>query len=654
MFTLARRQKLNNKHNFKKALLFFCLSILINLPSFAVAQDLSLGLEYPGSSGLVSRDLRAIVVSIIRIIFGLLGLIAFLLVAYAGFLWQTSKGDEAKIKTAKSILKNAAIGLAIILSAYAITEFVISRLVGAINSSGGGSTTRQVNYIGGALGGGILQMVYPAPGAVDVARNTMIMVSFKQEIDHQTVIDNNTNGCPANLPPETICGHIKTVDNVPVIKISDEDNNGLGSDDALVMVSADKKQFVVDPLPLLGSAERNVVYKIQLSEAIKKVGGKAVFYTGGYNWSFTTSTVVDSQPPYIVNVQPKINSSAVYANSIIQVNFNEAVNAVAAAGVVSVTNGVINQNSWKNAYIRKNDDNKIISGRWEISNEFKTIEFIPDTPCAMPAGQTVNSCGLVPYCLPTLSELSVLVKAALTDSSGATTSVLSGINDAAGNSLDGGANNGLRRNGEANGRPADDQDQFVDVDTNDNFFWKVNTSSEIDLTPPTIERDGLAPLPGDEGVPRNESVKADFSENLRSSTVNSDNISLFKYDCLLPDPAIANEIPTDPSCFPINGFSVHLENGNRTVVKVHGVGMDGLTVYNSRITNKIEDMYQNCYNPSVGPCEGYGTMNPFCGFDGQPVEVGEEKNQNNKEKDSGLKTVKEVEEEMLKKVDDQK
>jgi len=580
-------------------------------------------------------------------------LIAFLLVAYAGFLWQTSKGDEAKIKTAKSILKNAAIGLAIILSAYAITEFVISRLVGAMYGSGGGTNTRQINYSGGALGGGVLQMVYPAPGAVDVARNTMIMISFKQEIDHETVIDNNTNGCPANLPPETICGHVKEVNNSPVIKITNEDNNTLVSDDVLVMVSADKKQFVVDPIPLLGSPEKNVLYKVQLSEAIKKVGGKAVFYTGGYSWSFTTSTVVDSQPPFIVNVQPKINSSAVYANNIIQVNFNEAVNAVAAAGVVSVTNGVINQGSWKNAYIRKNEDNKVISGRWEISNEFKTIEFIPDTPCVMPAGQTVNSCGLVPYCLPTLSELSVLVKASLIDSGGATTDILSGVNDAAGNSLDGGANNGLRKNGEANGRPADDQDQFVDVDANDNFFWKVNTGAEIDLTPPTIDREGLAPLPGDKGVPRNESIKVDFSENLRSSTINSDNISLFKYDCLLPDPALANEIPTDPSCFPMNGFGVHLENGNRAVINVHGFGMDGLTVYNSRLTNKIEDLYQNCYNPSVGPCEGYGTVNPFCGFDGQPVEMDEENKLNNN-KDGNLKTVKEVEEEMLKKVDDQK
>lgn len=629
MFT-ARRHKLINKQvilfsRVRELLLLFCLSILVSMPTLARAQELSLGLEYAGSTGLLSRDLREVVISIIRIIFGLLGLIAFSLVAYAGFLWQTSKGDDTKIKTAKSILKNAAIGLVIILSAYAITEFIISRIVGAINE-GSSTSMKQPNYSGGALGGGILQMVYPTPGAVDVPRNTMIMISFKQEIDRQTVIDSNTNGCPLNLPPNASCGHVKELNNIPVIKITDGDENSLDANDVVVTVSADGKNFVVDPLPLLGSAEKNVSYKIQLADTIKKKDGKTVFYTGGYTWGFTTSTIVDVEPPYISSVQPKINTSAIFANGIVQVNFNEAVNAVAASGVVSVTNGVINGDSWKNAYLKNNADNKIIGGRWEISNGFKTIEFIPDTPCSMPSGQTTNSCGKVPFCLPTLAELNALVKAAVIDASGTTSDLLSGINDAAGNSLDGGANNGLRRDGEASGRPADDQDQFNDVITNDNFFWKINTQSEIDLTPPTIESKGLMPLPGEKGVPKNEDIKATFSENLRSSTVNSDNFSVFKFDCLLPDPSMASELPTDPTCFPAGGFESQIENEKAAKLKIYSGGMDGLTVYNPRLTNKIEDLYQNCFNPASGPCEGYGTLNPFCGFDGQPIEVEDNKN----------------------------
>ena len=620
----ARRYKLINKQamlfsSLSKAVLLFCLSILLILPKVVAAQDLSLGLEYAGSTGLVSRDLRGIIVAIIRIIFGLLGLIAFCLVAYAGYLWQTSKGDEKQINVAKNILKNAAIGLAIILSAYAITEFIISRVVNAINGSGNGSPTLQASYSGGALGGGVLQMIYPVPGAVGVPRNTMIMASFKQAIDRNTIIDTNTNGCPSSLPPGVGCGHVKVVNDVPVIKIADDKNSVLSAADVIVTVSADNKQFVVDPVPLLGSPEKNVEYKITLSEVIKKTDGKPVFYTGGYKWGFTTSTVVDSEPPVVVSVQPKINASPIPANGIIQVNFNEAVNAVSSAGVIQVTNGIINSDSWHNAYVKNTADGKVVAGTWEISNGFKTIEFVPEAACTMPPGQTTNSCGKTPYCLPATSEFKVLVKAALTDASGATTDLLSGIDDAAGNSLDGGANNGLRKDGVANGRPADDQDQFNDVATNDNFFWKMSTSAEIDLTPPVIDSSGLNPTAGEKGVPRNEAVKAMFSESLRSSTVNSDNVSIFKFDCLMPDPSLANEFPTDPSCFPSGGFGVYVENDKYVTLNTYNSNLDGLTVYNTRMTSKIEDLYQNCFNPAAGPCEGFGTVSPYCGFDHEPV-----------------------------------
>jgi hypothetical protein len=626
MLTARRHKLINNQALFfsksMRGLLLFCLSILLIFPKIASAQDLSLGLELAGSTGLASTDLRGVVIAIIRVIFGFLGLIAFVLVLYAGYLWQTSKGDSKQIETAKSILKNAAIGLAIILSAYGITEFIISRIVGAVNGGNGGAPIRQVNYNGGSLGGGILQMVYPAPGANNVPRNTMIMVAFKQPIDRTTVIDTDTSGCPATIPPGAGCGHVKKIGDSPVINIINDKNESVPASDVLVTVSADNKQFVVDPQPLLGLADSNVEYKVVLSETIKKTDGKPAFYTGGYRWNFTTSTLIDSESPTVVSVQPKINASAIAANGIVQINFSEAVNAIAAAGIVQVSNGTITTGSWRNAYVKIKADNKVLGGQWEISNGFKTIEFIPETPCAMPPGQTTNSCGKVPYCLPTLSELNVLAKAALTDVTGATIDLLSGINDAAGNSLDGGANNGLRKDGKANGRPADDQDQFVDLPTNDNFFWTVTTGSEIDLTPPMIITGGLAPVPAAKGVPRNESPKATFSESLRSSTVNGDNASLFKFDCLLPDPSLANELPTDPLCFPASGFGVSVENDTTLAFSTFNSNLDGLTIYNTRLTGQIQDLYQNCFNPAAGPCESLGTVNPYCGFNHQPVGEG--------------------------------
>jgi hypothetical protein len=616
----ARRK---NKRLFKpnKQATIFAGIILLLLPISVVAQDLSLGLEYGSATGLGSSDLRSVVVAIIRILFGLLGLAALGIILYAGYVWQTSGGDEEKIGQAKKILKNGVIGLVIILSAYAITEFIIKQITTAIYGNGNGPGVISEGGGGGTvLGGGIIQMVYPAPGATGVPRNTMIMVAFKQAVNKETIIDNNNDGCPANLPPNVVCGHVKEVGNSPVIKIIG-DNNLVSSSNLIAIISADNKQLVVDPQILLGSAQKTVNYQVTLTDNIKKVDGKQIFFAGGFHWDFTTSTAIDSQPPFIVSVQPKINSPATAANIVVQVNFNEPINAVAASGEVQVNNGVIVSGSWQNAYLVKNTNNEVIGGQWEISNNFKTLEFIPKTPCVLPVGQTTNSCGKVPYCLPKQTQLRALIKAALVDDNGSTIDVLSGLSDAAGNSLDGGGLNGLNKDSRSSGRPTDGQNQFSADIMNDNYFWSLATSDEIDLTPPIIKNtsDSLTPEPGESGVPRNDDVIAGFSEPLRASTINSDNVSIFKYDCLLPNPSIANQLPTDPSCYPAYGFSTFLEDDSRVNIKIFNSGMSGLTVYNPRLTNQIQDLYQNCFNPSVGPCAGFGTLNPYCGFNGQPV-----------------------------------
>jgi hypothetical protein len=77
------------------------------------------------------RDVRMIVVDIIKIVLGFLGIIATVIILYAGFKWMTAAGNEENITSAKNMLIAGIIGLAIILSAYAIAAFTISYLVGA-------------------------------------------------------------------------------------------------------------------------------------------------------------------------------------------------------------------------------------------------------------------------------------------------------------------------------------------------------------------------------------------------------------------------------------------------------------------------------------------------------------------------------------------
>ncbi|MBF8280518.1 MAG: hypothetical protein HW383_291 [Candidatus Magasanikbacteria bacterium] len=82
-------------------------------------------------TGLGDTPLAETIGSIIRAALTLLGVILIVLIVYAGFLWMTAAGESEKIESAKKILKGAIIGMAITLSAYALTNFVVTNLVKA-------------------------------------------------------------------------------------------------------------------------------------------------------------------------------------------------------------------------------------------------------------------------------------------------------------------------------------------------------------------------------------------------------------------------------------------------------------------------------------------------------------------------------------------
>lgn len=77
------------------------------------------------------EDPRVIAGTIINIFLEFLGIIAVVLILWAGFNWMTAAGNEEKIEKAKSTLTAAIIGLIIILAAWGIANFVLSNLAGA-------------------------------------------------------------------------------------------------------------------------------------------------------------------------------------------------------------------------------------------------------------------------------------------------------------------------------------------------------------------------------------------------------------------------------------------------------------------------------------------------------------------------------------------
>lgn len=72
--------------------------------------------------------LAGLVGKVIGIALGFVEVILFLLFLWAGFLWMTAGGDEAKVKKAKAYMYNAVAGLVIIALSYVISSFVITQL----------------------------------------------------------------------------------------------------------------------------------------------------------------------------------------------------------------------------------------------------------------------------------------------------------------------------------------------------------------------------------------------------------------------------------------------------------------------------------------------------------------------------------------------
>lgn len=85
------------------------------------------GLGYSASS---NADIKTVVIDIVNWVLGFLGIAAVILVIYGGILWMTSGGEDKRAKQGKMVLKNAVIGLAIILAAYVFVNFIITTVMG--------------------------------------------------------------------------------------------------------------------------------------------------------------------------------------------------------------------------------------------------------------------------------------------------------------------------------------------------------------------------------------------------------------------------------------------------------------------------------------------------------------------------------------------
>lgn len=112
------------------------LSFFLFKSNFVLAQESywnkQLGMERIGvvfgEDPNAPKDIRQQVVGVINVVLTILGILLLVLIMYAGFQWMTAGGNDDQVKKAKTILKNAIIGLIIILFSWSITRFTLNYL----------------------------------------------------------------------------------------------------------------------------------------------------------------------------------------------------------------------------------------------------------------------------------------------------------------------------------------------------------------------------------------------------------------------------------------------------------------------------------------------------------------------------------------------
>lgn len=262
--------------------LLACLGIFA-AAGFALAQpDLGLTNEFANQAGLGTKPLGQTIAEIVRVFLSVLGIIAVIILLYAGFLWMTAAGSSEKIATAKKLMINGVIGLAIILSSLAITQFIIGAL--------GAATGTNISAIGGGGpgGGGLPSDAFAVKGispqgSVPI-RNVVVRVALNHSPDASTIAGN-----------------------MLVTKKSDNSIAGMTSAVNNNTIELTPSANCPAPNASVKCLEANTAYKVEVKTGLKDTAGKNL-NCGGFapncTAEFTTGALVDIAPPQVAVTYP--------------------------------------------------------------------------------------------------------------------------------------------------------------------------------------------------------------------------------------------------------------------------------------------------------------------------------------------------------------
>jgi len=583
--------------------------LFVLVPVWVKAQQLNTGIEFGQYTGLIQTDIRIIIAKIIRAFLGVLGIVALGFTLYGGYIYMTAGGDDTKVKTSKAILKNMVIGLAIILSAFAITQFVINMLTGQYQGGGGGETPPPFGTEGfcsncGFLGS-VVESHYPGRGATAIPRNTKIVVTFKYEMLSSTLItDSNSNLFFGDTLGASTNNNDHPTASFKIYPTAQGESASLSPDQLDVFLAADKKTYVFSPKVLLGSTLADTNYTIKLTEEIQRADGTSAFGNlGNYSWGFTVSTIADMTPPEVISVIPVPQTNKYDRNLVVQINFNEPVNPISASGVFQTGSTVLGENFQNITAAIIEGSNPLISGKYQITNQYKTVEFKTFDQCGS------NPCGQPIYCLPADKTISGTVKSATVDptnrpQAAITANLYDGVVDMAGNSLNGAGE--LKRNAE--------QELILDPGIKNrttweavpsgqkvlnDFTWNFLTKNSLHLTAPLLT--SITPVSLAAGVVTSSPVIMAFDEPMTMGT--------FRDIVLRTNKVINVGYTYAGRSYDASGevVTTTTQIATRTSVEIFHTDFwqkplgstEGEAIYYPFIPSSLNDNFQNCFYPAV-------------------------------------------------------
>ena len=572
--------------------------------------------------GLPATDIREIIANIIRAALGLLGLVTVILMMYAGYLWMTAGGNDEQIIKAKSILKNAVIGLAIILSAYSIVLFVMKML--GIGEGGGGVAVEVTgpntqNFQGSGALGTVIKDHYPLRNQEDVARNTKIVVTFRRPVLLSSFVrDTNGNGVFGDCRDTGVqtvdwkndCDQlIMDNEHINVSRVAQEgDQVSLEpfAPGAVVLATSTMVSglngvytIVIRPNEYLGSTSEKFTYMVRLGRSIllddsandnPSVFSVKMMGNDYYEWQFSCSTLLDYDPPRVISVYPRPDSRD-FMNTAIQINFSEPMDPTGLQGqFAEVAGGGYYALQGNNIFL-KSDNSSVPLGSFNIVNNYQTLEFVPSKQCG------VNTCGGKVFCMNVCDKVgencgtvemdgetvkreifNIVVKAAetMTDNS-FEAKPFTGAMDLAGNALDGAP---LGRVDQATNDPV------TFADNPDNYFWSFSLVDKKYDKQPYLQKI----IPGLDA----ENIKFDQNWQMNFSAIML--IQPF-YDIIIEEHP-AQPVPLCKAPRVVFDFQTV-----STIVEMrHCPFLDGRQIYYLPVlTSDLLDAHFMCFNPGKGP-----------------------------------------------------